>query len=88
MKRWLVSMLVVGSIVSAGTATALAASTAPVGGCSDGYSLLTIKQAVKVTGNTEANIQSVNKNRDNYVCVKEIPTPPPNHNVIDNNAPL
>jgi hypothetical protein len=88
MKRWLVSLLVVGSIGTAAAGTAWAAQTGPVGGCPDGYDLLTIKQAVKVTGNTTANIQSINKNGDNYVCVVHIPTPPPDHNVIDNNTPL
>jgi hypothetical protein len=87
MKRWLVSLLVVGSMISLAPGTASAAKSAPVGGCGDGYDLLTIKQAVKVTGSTEENIQTINKNGDNYVCVTEIPTPPPNHNVIDNNTP-
>jgi hypothetical protein len=88
MKRWLVSMLVAGSMISLAPGTASAAKTAPAGGCPDSYDLLTIKEAVKVTGNTAAAIQEINKNGDNYVCVVEIPTPPPNHNVIDNNAPL
>ena len=87
MKRWLVSTLVACPLVSLVPGTASAAKSTPVGGCPDGYDLQTIKEAVKTTGNTEATIQSINKNGDNYVCVVEIPTPPPNHNVIDNNTP-
>jgi hypothetical protein len=85
MKRWLVSIVAAGSLVSLVPGTASAAKTPPAGGCPDGYDLQTIKEAVKTTGNTTETIQSINKNGDNYVCVVEIPTPPPNHNVIDNN---
>jgi hypothetical protein len=60
--------------ISAGTASA---GNKPVAGCSDSFQL---DKASKYSD------QTIDKNGDGWICVKTIPTPPPNINAIDNSS--
>jgi hypothetical protein len=76
MKRAIVSAVIVAATLGISTGTASAGK--PVAGCPDSYQLA---KAYKFED------QTIDKNGDGYVCWTNIPTPPPNFNVIDNNYP-
>jgi hypothetical protein len=95
MRRYALS--VAAAILATGlTSIPAAAAPKPVGGCGQGFELMTVKEVLRTiaASGSEAAIKAEDSNQDGYLCVKIIPNnggPPqfdPAFAYVDNNAPL